>query len=86
MDHTMDRPVLGVYIVIFTLSMALLYVAAFFFWMELWVRILLSGILTALGGGLYALLRRVRRLEAQVEFLRDQLARLERSSATTSKT
>ena len=86
MDHTMDRPVLGVCIVIFALSMALLYVASSFFWMELWARILLSGVLTALGGGLYALLRRVRRLEAQVEFLRDQLARLERSSATTSKT
>ena len=87
MDHnSTDHPVLGVCIVIFALSMALLYVASSFFWMELWARILLSGVLTALGGGLYALLRRVRRLEAQVEFLRDQLARLERSSATTSKT
>ena len=85
MNHT-DHPVLGACIVIFALSMALLHLAAFLFWMELWARILLSLILTALGGGLYALLRRVRRLEAQVEFLRDQLARLERSSATTSKT
>ena len=86
MNNSTDHPVLGVCIVIFALSMALLYVASSYFWMELWVRILLSLILTALGGGLYALLRRVRRLEAQVEFLRDQLARLERSSATTSKT
>ena len=85
MDHTMDRPVLGVCIVIFALSMALLYVAAFFFWMELWVRILLSLILTALGGGLYALLRRVRRLEEQVALLRDQLWRLDKHQSQTSE-
>ena len=65
--------------------MALLYMAAFFFWMELWVRILLSLILTALGGGLYALLRRVRRLEEQVALLRDQLWRLDKHQSQTSE-
>ncbi|WP_295632141.1 hypothetical protein [uncultured Intestinimonas sp.] len=85
MNHSADHPVLGVCIVIFALSMALLYMAAFFFWMELWVRILLSLILTALGGGLYALLRRVRRLEEQVALLRDQLWRLDKHQSQTSE-
>ncbi len=85
MNNSTDHPVLGVCIVIFALSMALLYMAAFFFWMELWVRILLSLILTALGGGLYALLRRVRRLEEQVALLRDQLWRLDKHQSQTSE-
>ena len=85
MNNSTDHPVLGVCIVIFALSMALLYMAAFFFWMELWVRILLSLILTALGGGLYALLRRVRRLEEQVALLRDRLWRLEDRRSQISK-
>ena len=85
MNHSADHPVLGVCIVIFALSMALLYVASSFFWMELWVRILLSLILTALGGGLYALLRRVRRLEEQVALLRDQLWRLDKHQSQTSE-
>ena len=85
MNNSADHPVLGVCIVIFALSMALLYMAAFFFWMELWVRILLSLILTALGGGLYALLRRVRRLEEQVALLRDQLWRLDKHQSQTSE-
>ena len=85
MNHSADHPVLGVCIVIFALSMALLYMAAFFFWMELWVRILLSLILTALGGGLYALLRRVQRLEEQVALLRDQLWRLDKHQSQTSE-
>ena len=86
MDHnSTDHPVLGVCIVIFALSMALLYVASSFFWMELWARILLSGVLTALGGGLYALLRRVRRLEEQVALLRDRLWRLEDRRSQISK-
>ena len=85
MNHSADHPVLGVCIVIFALSMAFLYMAAFFFWMELWVRILLSLILTALGGGLYALLRRVRRLEEQVALLRDQLWRLDKHQSQTSE-
>ena len=84
MNNSTDHPVLGVCIVIFALSMALLYMAAFF-WMELWVRILLSLILTALGGGLYALLRRVRRLEEQVALLRDQLWRLDKHQSQTSE-
>ena len=85
MNNSTDHPVLGVCIVIFALSMAFLYMAAFFFWMELWVRILLSLILTALGGGLYALLRRVRRLEEQVALLRDRLWRLEDRRSQISK-
>ena len=85
MNNSTDHPVLGVCIVIFALSMALLYMAAFFFWMELWARILLSLILTALGGGLYALLRRVRRLEEQVALLRDRLWRLEDRRSQISK-
>ncbi len=85
MNHSADHPVLGVCIVIFALSMAFLYMAAFFFWMELWVRILLSLILTALGGGLYALLRRVQRLEEQVALLRDQLWRLDKHQSQTSE-
>ena len=85
MNHSTDHPVLGVCIVIFALSMALLYVASSSFWMELWVRILLSLILTALGGGLYALLRRVRRLEEQVALLRDQLWRLDKHQSQTSE-
>ncbi|HJC40334.1 MAG TPA: hypothetical protein H9701_02115 [Candidatus Intestinimonas pullistercoris] len=85
MNNSTDHPVLGVCIVIFALSMALLYVASSFFWMELWVRILLSLILTALGGGLYALLRRVRRLEEQVALLRDQLWRLDKHQSQTSE-
>ena len=85
MNNSTDHPVLGVCIVIFALSIALLYMAAFFFWMELWVRILLSLILTALGGGLYALLRRVRRLEEQVALLRDQLWRLDKHQSQTSE-
>ena len=85
MNHSGDHPVLGVCIVIFALSMALLYVASSSFWMELWVRILLSLILTALGGGLYALLRRVRRLEEQVALLRDQLWRLDKHQSQTSE-
>ena len=85
MNDSTDHPVLGVCIVIFALSMALLYVASSFFWMELWVRILLSLILTALGGGLYALLRRVRRLEEQVALLRDQLWRLDKHQSQTSE-
>ena len=85
MNNSTDHPVLGVCIVIFALSMAFLYMAAFFFWMELWVRILLSLILTALGGGLYALLRRVRRLEEQVALLRDQLWRLDKHQSQTSE-
>ncbi len=85
MNNSTDHPVLGVCIVIFALSMALLYVASSYFWMELWVRILLSLILTALGGGLYALLRRVRRLEEQVALLRDQLWRLDKHQSQTSE-
>ena len=85
MNNSTDHPVLGVCIVIFALSMSLLYMAAFFFWMELWVRILLSLILTALGGGLYALLRRVQRLEEQVALLRDQLWRLDKHQSQTSE-
>ncbi len=85
MNNSTDHPVLGVCIVIFALSMALLYVASSSFWMELWVRILLSLILTALGGGLYALLRRVRRLEEQVALLRDQLWRLDKHQSQTSE-
>ena len=85
MNHSADHPVLGVCIVIFALSMAFLYMAAFFFWMELWVRILLSLILTALGGGLYALLRRVQRLEEQVALLRDQLRRLDKHHSQPSE-
>ena len=85
MNHSADHPVLGVCIVIFALSMAFLYMAAFLFWMELWVRILLSLILTALGGGLYALLRRVQRLEEQVALLRDQLWRLDKHQSQTSE-
>ena len=85
MNHSADHPVLGVCIVIFAPSMAFLYMAAFFFWMELWVRILLSLILTALGGGLYALLRRVQRLEEQVALLRDQLWRLDKHQSQTSE-
>ena len=85
MNTSTDHPVLGVCIVIFALSMALLYVASSSFWMELWVRILLSLILTALGGGLYALLRRVRRLEEQVALLRDQLWRLDKHQSQTSE-
>ena len=42
-------------------------------------------ILTALGGGLYALLRRVRRLEEQVALLRDRLWRLEDHRSQISK-
>ena len=84
MNHT-DHPVLGACIVIFALSMALLHLAAFLFWMELWARILLSLILTALGGGLYALLRRVRRLEEQVALLRDRPWRLEDRRSQISK-
>ena len=84
-NHSPDHPVLGVCIVIFALSMALLYLGSFSFWMELWVRILLSLILTALGGGLYALLRRVRRLEEQVALLRDQLWRLDKHQSQTSE-
>ena len=85
MNHSADHPVLGVCTVIFALSLAFLYMAAFFFWMELWVRILLSLILTALGGGLYALLRRVQRLEEQVALLRDQLWRLDKHQSQTSE-
>ena len=85
MNNSPDHPVLGACIVIFFSSLAFLYLACFFFWMELWVRILLSLILTALGGGLYALLRRVRRLEEQVALLRDQLWRLDKHQSQTSE-
>lgn len=85
MNNSPDHPVLGACIVIFFSSLAFLYLACFFFWMELWVRILLSLVLTALGGGLYALLRRVRRLEGQVDFLQDQLWRLENRQSQTSE-
>ena len=85
MNNSPDHPVLGACIVIFFSSLAFLYLACFFFWMELWVRILLSLVLTALGGGLYALLRRVQRLEEQVALLRDQLWRLDKHQSQTSE-
>ena len=87
MNSDWNHPVIGICILAFFASLLLLTLCVslsdgndwFFFCL------LPSLILAALGGLITALWMRLRRLETQVRFLRDQLYRLEQDPATTSK-
>ena len=80
MNSDRDHPLMGMCIVIFLLSMALLTLCAPLFEQYPWIssRLFVSLILTVLGGLLLSLRARLARLEQQVRFLREQLDRLER--------
>ena len=84
MNSEWNHPVIGICILVFFASLLLLSLCAPLFDMDLWLasRILLSLILAALGGLITALRLRLRRLEAQVRFLQDQLDRLEKDPST----
>ena len=85
MNSDWNHPVIGVCILIFVVSMVLLTLCAPLLDIDLWLtfRILFSLILTALGGLITALWMRLRRLEAQVRFLQDQLYKLEKDASTS---
>ena len=87
MNREQSRPVLGACIVIFAGSMFLLTLCAPLFDMDFWLsfRLLLSLILTALGGLILSLRVRLGKLEAQVRFLQEQLYKLEKDMHSTSK-
>lgn len=80
MNSDWNHPVIGICILIFVVSMVLLTLCAPLLDIDLWLtfRILFSLILTALGGLIAALWMHLRRLEAQVRFLQEQLYKLEK--------
>lgn len=80
MNSDWNHPVIGICILVFFASMLLLTLCAPLLDIDLWLtfRILFSLILTTLGGLITALWMRLRRLEAQVRFLQEQLYKLEK--------
>ena len=87
MNSDWNHPVIGICILVFFVSLLLLTLCTPLLDMDLWLsfRILFSLILAALGGLIAVLWMRLSRLETQVRFLQDQLYRLEKDTATTSK-
>ncbi|MGN8969172.1 hypothetical protein [Intestinimonas sp. HCP28S3_D6] len=87
MNSEWNHPVIGICILVFFVSMLLLTLCAPLLDMDLWLafRVLFSLILAALGGLIAVLWMRLSRLETRVRFLQDQLYRLEKDTATTSK-
>ncbi|MBM6975266.1 hypothetical protein [Intestinimonas butyriciproducens] len=87
MNSEWNHPLIGICILFFVISMVVLPLCVSLSDGNLWLILCLfpSLILTALVGCIAALWMRLRRLETQVRFLQDQLYKLEKDSATTSK-
>ena len=87
MNSEFSHPVIGICILVFVISTVVLTLCTSLFDGDLWLILCLLPrlILTALVGCIAALWIRLSWLETQVRFLRDQLYKLEKDSATTSK-
>lgn len=87
MNSEFNHPVIGICILAFVISTVVLTLCTSLFDGDLWLILCLlpSLILAALVGCIAALWIRLSRLEIQVRFLQDQLYRLEKDCATTSK-
>ena len=85
MNSDWNHPVIGICILVFFASLLLLTLCVSLSDGNYWLLLCLlpSLILAALGGLITALWMRLRRLEAQVCFLQDQLYRLEKDASTS---
>lgn len=85
MNSDWNYPVIGICILVFFASLLLLTLCVSLSDGNYWFFLCLlpSLILAALGGLITALWMRLRRLEAQVCFLQDQLYRLEKDASTS---
>ena len=85
MNSDWNHPVIGICILVFFASLLLLTLCVSLSDVNYWFFLCLlpSLILAALGGLITALWMRLRRLEAQVCFLQDQLYRLEKDASTS---